>query len=385
MRTIDALDRVTFIDYPGSALDTTHTYDAPGSFMKGRLRSIQRQGSTLTFGYDRFGRTTGDGPMSYQYDDNGNRTRVSYPLGVAVLLTYDAADRPATLTLRPGFEPQQPIVTAAAYEPFGPVGSVTLANGLTETREYDRRYGPTGIAVGALLDWDYGTDDVGNVTAIADALNPSGNRTFGYQDVQYFLTSGTGPWGSLSWDYDRIGNRLTEKRDATTDTYDYVLNGTGNTPILSTIELGAGGTRKYTYDAAGDLTRIVEGAERLRLTYDAERRIQGLDPQATFPKDEPPLRRAQLPALEPLRAGCDDRPDDDAGLRLGRDLLPQLLEPGRRHAAADPSPLRPLLRRPPRGDLRRRRMGRDPGQHRGDLPLDRSPRDAGAGDRRRGR
>lgn len=37
-------------------------------------------------------------------------------------------------------------------EPFGPPSSVTLANGLTETRAYDRRYVPTGISVGSLLD-----------------------------------------------------------------------------------------------------------------------------------------------------------------------------------------------------------------------------------------
>ncbi len=43
-------------------------------------------------------------------------------------------------------------------------------------------------------------------------------RSYGYQDVDYFLTSADGPWGSQSWTYDRIGNRLTETDDGATDT-----------------------------------------------------------------------------------------------------------------------------------------------------------------------
>jgi hypothetical protein len=52
-----------------------------------------------------------------------------------------------------------------------------------------------------------------NITAITDALSPADNRTYGYQDVAYFLTQGDGPWGALGWSYDKIGNRLTETRD----------------------------------------------------------------------------------------------------------------------------------------------------------------------------
>ena len=35
-------------------------------------------------------------------------------------------------------------------------------------------------------------------------------RSFTYQDYQYFLTTGSSPnaWGSRTWAYDAIGNRL---------------------------------------------------------------------------------------------------------------------------------------------------------------------------------
>ena len=53
-----------------------------------------------------------------------------YPLGVIVALAYDHADRPATLDLRVGENPLQPVVTASTYEPFGPLASLSFANGL---------------------------------------------------------------------------------------------------------------------------------------------------------------------------------------------------------------------------------------------------------------
>ena len=44
------------------------------------------------------------------------------------------------------------IVSSATYEPFGPLSSLTLGNGLTETRLFDARYFPDGIQVPGRLD-----------------------------------------------------------------------------------------------------------------------------------------------------------------------------------------------------------------------------------------
>jgi RHS repeat-associated protein len=144
----------------------------------------------------------------------------------------------------------------ATYEPFGPLKNLALGNGLTETRSFDPRYAPSAIRVdgtGPLLDWSYTTDFVGNITGIADLLNAANNRTYTYQDFHYFLTQGNGPWGPRSWTYDRIGNRLTETRGAATDTYTYLINGTGGrTPKIATITRG-GSTFSYGYDAVGDI------------------------------------------------------------------------------------------------------------------------------------
>src|SRR5215203_160207 len=248
-RMVDVLDRVTAVSYSDGTPGTGYDYDV-GPFAKGRLSSITRSGQTISYTYDRFGRLMQDGALGYDYDVNGNRTRMSYPNNVVAIYTHDFADREATLVYEQSGGSQPPaIVSSATYEPFGPLSSLTLGNGLTETRLFDARYFPDGIQVPGRLDWAYAVDAVGNPLQIADVLTPAQSRTYGYQDPQYFLTQGNGPWGTRSWTYDRIGNRLTETRGALTDAYVY----TGGNPKLQAVTLAIGaGTKYLAYDATGN-------------------------------------------------------------------------------------------------------------------------------------
>src|SRR5215210_5577245 len=278
-RTTDALDRVTAVSYPDSTLSTTYIYDT-GAFGKGRLTGITRHSETLAYTYDRFGRLLQDGTLAYGYDKNGNRATITYPEAITASYGHDFADREATLTVQVGANPSLQLVNAATYEPFGPLKTLTLGNGLTETRAFDKRYAPSEIRVdstSSLLDWSYTTDLVGNITGIADLLNAANNRTYAYQDVHYFLTQGNGPWGPRSWTYDKIGNRLTETRGAVTDTYAYPTNGTGGrNPKLQSVAPPTGESRKYGYDAAGNNTFIYDRDNRLDLIYDSASRLSVL-------------------------------------------------------------------------------------------------------------
>ncbi len=130
-----------------------------------------------------------------------------------------------------------------------------------------------------MLDWDYTTDGVGNITAIGDLLDSLNNRTYAYQDYQYFLTQGDGPWGALAWAYDKIGNRLSETRDGATDIYQYLANAaaSGNTAKLDQIALGAGGSRVYTFDAAGNQIGIDENGNPVTYTFDDAGRLSAID------------------------------------------------------------------------------------------------------------
>jgi RHS repeat-associated protein len=279
MRTTDALDRVTAVSYPDSRLNTSYTYDT-GAFGKGRLTGITRHGETLAYAHDRFGRLLQDGTLTYGYDANGNRTTITHPESITATYTHDFADRETTLQVQVGANPPLQLVNAATYEPFGPLKTLTLGNGLTETRTFDQRYSPADIRVDGtspLLDWSYATDFVGNITSISDLLNAANNRTYAYQDIHYFLTQGNGPWGARSWTYDKIGNRLTETRGAVTDTYTYFTNGSGGrNPKLQSIAPPTGEARKYGYDTAGNNTFIYDRDNRLDLIYDSANRLSVL-------------------------------------------------------------------------------------------------------------
>ncbi|HSK76427.1 MAG TPA: RHS repeat-associated core domain-containing protein [Thermoanaerobaculia bacterium] len=284
-RNVDVLDRVTAELYPDASLNVTYAYDDPAvSFSKGRLTRITRHGEAIDYRYDRFGRTTQDGDLSYTYDTNGNPTAIVYPLSVEARTTYDFADRPATLTaVRPGL-PDQPLVTASTYLPSGPLSTLTLGNSLTETRTFTNRYFPLGIALTSGTDrlrWNYTTDNEGNILTITDALNVGGTRTYGYQDVHYFLTQGNGPWGTRSWTYDKIGNRLTETRNGATDTYTYQsAPGGGRTPILSAVQTPTG-TRTYTFGPAGHLEKTVLGPDAATFRNDVSGRLGALESSAS--------------------------------------------------------------------------------------------------------
>jgi YD repeat-containing protein len=263
----------------GAHLDTIYAYDtsAVGEFFKGRLKSITRNGETIAYTYDRFGRMLQDGTLTYGYDKNGRRTSIAYPNGVSTATTYDLADRPVTMTVSGGGLPSTTnLVTAATYKPSGPLTTLTLGNGLTENRFFDSRYYPDRIEVPGKINWDYAVNAAGNVTQIADG-GPL--RTYGYRDYQYFLTQGDGPWGTRNWSYDKIGNRLTEVRSGVTDTYTYVPNGANRNPKLQSIALGGGaGTRTYGYDAIGDETRLFQpNKEEERIFDDAGRLTRFVD------------------------------------------------------------------------------------------------------------
>ncbi len=280
-RTVDALDRVTAVSYPSPDLNITYTYDDPAvPFSKGRLTRITRDGTGINYRYDRFGRILQDGDLSYGYDANGNAVSLVYPGGVEAVTTFDFADRPASLLARRAGIPDQPLVTTAGYLPSGPLSSLTLGNGLTETRAYDSRHFPSAITLsgaGNLLRWTYTTDAVGNILSITDNLNTANNRTYGYQDFHYFLSQGNGPWGALSWTYDKIGNRLTETRGVTADTYSYLPSATGGrSPILSQVQQGAGGTRTYQFGPAGHLDKVALGADSTLYRHDAAGRLSSL-------------------------------------------------------------------------------------------------------------
>jgi len=132
-RTVDGADRVELIDYSDDALDVDYVYGAvadPVTYTRGRLMELVRDPAgaaphTLTFTYDRFGRTLQEGELAHgDYDENGNARLLTYPGGLTATTTFDLLDRPATLAVNPGSGSVN-LVSAAGYKAMGPMSSLT--------------------------------------------------------------------------------------------------------------------------------------------------------------------------------------------------------------------------------------------------------------------
>ena len=93
------------------------------------------------------------------------------------------------------------------------------------------------------------------------------NETFGYTPREH-LASATGPYGSIGYTYDGVGNRTAQALNPgtglLTDSYSYLTT----TNRLQSVALGAGGTRSFTYDAAGNVTYDNRSGQGFGYAYD---------------------------------------------------------------------------------------------------------------------
>jgi YD repeat-containing protein len=196
-RAVDAADRVTFVDYPGTALDRTYTWGtAPATHTRGRLTAIGNETTAIAYAYDAHGRLVQDGDLLFTHDANGNLATVTYPGGLVASYAHDAMDREQSLTVQPAGGTAVPVVAGtpgASYRPFGPLAGLTFGSGLAELRAHDFRYVPGSISLrqGAsdLFAWEYMSDALGNLTEVAETAPEVERRKFAYQDWQYYLVS----------------------------------------------------------------------------------------------------------------------------------------------------------------------------------------------------
>jgi YD repeat-containing protein len=277
-RTVDELDRVTFVDYPGTPLDVTYTYDDPAvPFSLGRLTAITRAGrSSSTPTIDSAGRLkTASSATPSTRTATGPRSTILGGDGYVHLRFRGPArdaGSPGRDRTRPGPRHFFLLPALRAFDQPRPRQRPDRDPYLRRPLRAEDDPGPQPARLD-LLDRRRGQRPLHH-----RCLDATQNRAYAYQDVHYFLTQGNGPWGTRGWSYDKIGNRLTETRDGITDTYSYAPNAaSGNTALLTQISLGAGGTKTYTHGPAGHLTEVNAAGNQVRFESDAEGRLSALE------------------------------------------------------------------------------------------------------------
>ncbi len=248
--TIDGLNRVESIDYPGATPSVTKTYD--------RRSRVKRVASAATaaipaiardLDYDANGNllvdqiTVGGSSrqLGFAYDGNDNLSAITYPSGMTVSYVPDVLGRPTKAL---------PHVTAAAHYDSGNLSSMTMANNVSTTfTESPNRQWPTGISVpwGGIMGMSYVYDPQGNPTSITDSRNSANSRTLAYDSIGR-LTSASGPWTSGTINYNGSGDLTSQFFSGVNIGYGYVSS------RLSTVTVGAQPTRSLTYDAYGNVT-----------------------------------------------------------------------------------------------------------------------------------
>ncbi|MBV8172719.1 MAG: RHS repeat protein [Candidatus Eremiobacteraeota bacterium] len=260
--TFDALDRIltatsTRTGYTTESVSWTYDDTTSGHFGIGRLASMTDPTGSTAYTYERRGLLKTEARtilgtlynLAYGYDYNGNRNSLTYPDSSVVNYAFDWADRPVSAT-----GGSNTYVSAASYEPFGPIAKLVFGNGSTQTFSYDQRYRTSEdkLVNGSMTiaDYLYQEDAVGNITQINDNTNAGYNRAFGYDDLNRLTTanSGSSLWGTAT------GNGYT---------YDYMGN-------LKTIQLGSGRTASFSYSGTTPkLTSVTENGTPRSVSYDA--------------------------------------------------------------------------------------------------------------------
>ena len=270
----DALGRVTSKTYPqGGATLVHYAYDLRGLQLSARFNS--QSGEGVTTAYDGFGRPASSSiamngvtrTLAYQYDRNGNRTRITHPdpgsgPGQApwFAYAYDALDRPTFLSGAQGW------LVNAAYDATGLPQVISRANNTWSGRYYDGIGRPRALDLQPIpsahgVSWSFGRNPAGQIAAVTrdnDAYAWGGHYAVG----RAYTTDGLNRYsraGSATFGYDPNGN----------------LTSDGSTAFAYDVEnrlVSASGARQAAlrYDPLGRLWQSASPGGTTQFLYDGD-------------------------------------------------------------------------------------------------------------------
>ncbi len=249
----DALNRLVSVRFPDPSQDITYAYDSLSvSFGKGRLTGMADPSGSYTYHYDSQGNFMREEKeiagltytTQYGYDKNNLLRSITYPSGRTVTYEIDEAGRVTRVDATLNGQPKT-LASGIGYLPYGGIRELTYGNGLSLAQAYDLRYQIRSIEAGSALNLAYIQDPNGNITEITNLDDLTRSQTFGYDDIDR-LVSATGIYGTLSYRYDPVGNRLGFTADGKPENYTY---GPGTNKLLEV----SGETRAtFTYDPNGN-------------------------------------------------------------------------------------------------------------------------------------
>ncbi len=260
----------------GTTTGVTRTFD-----VMSRLVTSDNGQALCSYGYNNANElisetTTVNGQVrtvSYMFDQDGNRSSVTYPDGSVVTYGYTGRNQIASVN-------SGGIITAYSYDLNGNRIGRSLENGTNTTYAFDNASRLTSI-----------TDKNGPTIQLSTvyALNAVGNRTNKTQGgasetyafdaidqvtgVNYSATS-----RNVSYNYDATGNRMSVIDNGVSTAY-----GTNNLNQYTSVGGAAqgydgngnltSGQGIFLYDAMNRLTKSIVGVNTVEFTYDSKNRV----------------------------------------------------------------------------------------------------------------
>lgn len=295
----------------GNAVQTIGKYNDAGDVLEltttlpndtAKLQALAGKSYTTKYAY-----TAGGKPYRTIYPAVANASGTNVMAAETVSTTYDSASMPSIMTGSIGFGVY---VARADYDGFGnPIAQdLGTTKGAVVTQAWDPVTGRlTRLAVdredidGTEIDLNYAYDPAGNVTSINDA--PTTTAVADQKERQCYTYDGmrrlTDAWsttatacqaaGSVTQDniggpspfwqqyvYDSVGNR-TQKvvrtvagATTTVNTFGQGAGPHARTTATTTGPTGVVSTTGYVFDAAGNQTSMMVGADQKTLGWDAE-------------------------------------------------------------------------------------------------------------------
>jgi RHS repeat-associated protein len=286
--TYDNIGRMLTKTYPAAtAENVSYVYDtfvAGTNFGKGRVSKITSQSVVIDLTYDQRGnvltekRTIGGQAytVAYVYDKADRVTQITYPSGRVVSYVRAVDGRISGVTTKQNAAAAVVnLASSIVYQPLsGVVQSMVYSNGLNDFNSFtpDGEIDVLGTYNGAasVINRSHTRTDNQNLTNIFDNVTTANTSSF-WMEPAGKLQNADGPWGSKTFYYDGVGNRVTELSTplggtATNDTYGYPA---GSNRLVQ-ITRGAATMAAMTYDAAGNL--LTDNRLGLNKTYTYNKR-----------------------------------------------------------------------------------------------------------------
>ncbi len=231
-------------------------------------------------------------PLGYTYNAMGHMTQRRYPAGLTINYGVNALGEIESVS-----QDSTMLASNVKYHPDGQIAEFVYGNGLKFKQTLDAKMRPferqVFTAFTPAVSHRYQYDAVNNIEVINDAIEPVKSLTMTYDGLDRIKTSNSGSFGSISFNYDTLGNIVQKQIFTTIHNYSYdnvtkrlssaqgmsfsydsrgnVLNNGRRDFIYNrSNQLVSSGALQYVYDGHGRRVKQLKNSQNTYSVYDMQ-------------------------------------------------------------------------------------------------------------------